>query len=529
MDSKLWPIHPQPLPDELLSSWMVRLARGNGYKIHGFYTQFFGLDRQIWNRDIDHLAPRWLISGLSERTGIPESRIEQMALRTLETYAFERLNDAGTTRWLMALGVFHRTRRAFGQQFCPICLSEDAEPYLRRSWRLALTTICEQHGVVLQDRCNVCGRPVVPHRADMTSHRSRLPHMSIVRCSFCRALITAPSTQASDDEIELQRNINEIVAVGYAAIGNSVVYSHLYLDGLRILMAGLSALSNKAGRSVDFERAPILERLARLKAANDLLVEWPEAFLARCATIKKPYSSFTASKGTNPYWLHHVLRSEVLNKTAKLSLAEARAISHAAEKFTGITTSSSARAFSGRDVGRFLQQPSVSNEVAEMLIASIDQEISEARNQHRLILLRDKVLFIVGRCMHLTMPQLLALNISDFEDKQISNFSFWELPNNESEASAMVNWYIKEVRPKLAQGKIIDAMFISTMGRNLGESAAGMRFTRAIQKASLASAVSNWTLWKNTISQSTNEHALHQFKSLIVKDDAKHLKPDQPY
>lgn len=164
-----------------------------------------------------------------------------------------------------------------------------------------------------------------------------------------------------------------------------------------------------------------------------------------------------------------------------------------------------------------------------MLIASIDQEISEARNQHRLILLRDKVLFIVGRCMHLTMPQLLALNISDFEDKQISNFSFWELPNNESEASAMVNWYIKEVRPKLAQGKIIDAMFISTMGRNLGESAAGMRFTRAIQKASLASAVSNWTLWKNTISQSTNEHALHQFKSLIVKDDAKHLKPDQPH
>lgn len=495
MDSKLWPIHPQPLPDELLSSWMVRLARGNGYKIHGFYTQFFGLDRQIWNRDIDHLAPRWLISGLSERTGIPESRIEQMALRTLETYAFERLNDAGTTRWLMALGVFHRTRRAFGQQFCPICLSEDAEPYLRRSWRLALTTICEQHGVVLQDRCNACGRPVVPHRADMTSHRSRLPHMSIVRCSFCRALITAPSTQASDDEIELQRNINEIVAVGYAAIGNSVVYSHLYLDGLRILMAGLSALSNKAGRSVDFERAPILERLARLKAANDLLVEWPEAFLARCATIKKPYSSFTASKGTNPYWLHHVLRSEVLNKTAKLSLAEARAISHAAEKFTGITTSSSARAFSGRDVGRFLQQSTVSNEVAEMLVASIDQEISEARNQHRLILLRDKILFIAGRCMHLTMPQLLALKVSQFEKNLLRSFSFWTLPNSASDASAMLAWYIKEVRPELMHDSKSEAMFITSKGRALSESAVGMRFTRALLSGGMGKIIANWKVW----------------------------------
>jgi TniQ len=512
MDSKLWPIHPQPMPDELLSSWMIRLARGNGYKIHGFYTQFFGLDRQIWNRDIDHLAPRWLITGLSERTGIPESRITQMTLRTLEGYAFERLNDAGTTRWLMALGVFHRTRRAFGQQFCPICLSEDAEPYLRRSWRLALTTICDQHGVVLQDRCNACGRPVVPHRADMTSHRSRLPHMSIVRCSFCRALITAPSTQASDGDIELQRNINEIVAVGYAAIGNSVVYSHLYFDGLRILMAGLSALSNKAGRSVDFERAPILERLARLKAANELLVQWPDVFLAKCATIKKPYSVFTTSKGTNPYWLHHVLRSEILNKPAKLSLAEARAIAHAAEKFTGITTSSNARAFSGRDVGRFLQQPGVSNEVAEMLIASIDQEISEASNQHRLILLRDKVLFIAGRCMHLTMPKLLALNISDFERNKIHNFSFWELPNGESEASTMLAWYIKEVRPKLAQNKIYDAMFISTMGRNFGESAAGMRFTRATQRAGLTRAITNWTLWNNSINRSNSNHVLRNFK-----------------
>lgn len=495
MDSKLWPIHPQPLPDELLSSWMVRLARGNGYKIHGFYTQFFGLDRQIWNRDIDHLAPRWLISGLSERTGIPESRIEQMALRSLETYAFERLNDAGTTRWLMAIGVFHRTRRAFGQQFCPICLSEDAEPYLRRSWRLALTTICEQHGVVLQDRCNACGRPVAPHRADMTSHRSRLPHMSIVRCSFCRSLITAPSIQALDSDIELQRNINQIVSVGYSVIGNSVVYSHLYFDGLRILMSGLSALSNKAGRSVDFERAPILERLARLKAANDLLVEWPEAFLARCATIKKPYSSFTASKGTNPYWLHHVLRSEVLNKTAKLSLAEARAIAHAAEKLTGITTSSSARAFSGRDVGRFLQQPAVSSEVAEILIASIDQEISEARNQHRLILLRDKVIFIAGRCMHLTMPQLLALNISDFERPQIRNFSFWSLPNSAPQASTMLTWYINEVRPKLDLNLTSTAMFLTSKGHNLSESSVGMRFARLIEKSDLTRLIPNWTLW----------------------------------
>ena len=285
------------------------------------------------------------------------------------------------------------------------------------------------------------------------------------------------------------------MSVGYSVIGNSVVYSHLYFDGLRILMSGLSALSDKAGRSVDFERAPILERLARLKAANDLLVEWPEAFIARCATIMKPYSMFTATKVTNPYWLHHVLRSELLNKTAKLSFVEARAIAYVAEKSTGKTTSSSARAFSGRDVGRFLRQPALSDVIAEMFIASIDHDISGAKNKHRLVLLRDKVLFIAGRCMHLTLPQLLALKVSQFENKRLRNFSFWTLPKSASDASTMLTWYIKEVRPKLAQDPMTDAMFISSKGRSLGESAIGMRFARAAQSADLVKVISGWSTW----------------------------------
>lgn len=495
MDSKLWPIHPQPMPDELLSSWMIRLARGNGYKIHSFYTQYFGLDRQIWNRDIDRLAPSWLLFGLSERTGIAANRIEQMTLRAYESYAFERLNEAGTTRWLLVLGVFHRTRRAFGQQFCAQCLLDDAEPYLRRSWRLALTTVCEKHRVILQDRCNACGHPIVPHRADMSSTRSRQPRMSILRCSFCRSLITAPSIQALDCDVEAQRSINQIVINGYSAIGNTVVYSHLYFDGLRILMAGLSKLSNTTDRCIDFERAPIMDRLARLRAVSDLVPQWPEVFLAKCATIRKPYSVFTASKGKNPYWLHHVLRYELLNKTAMLSLAEAQAIAQVAEHSTGLTTASTARTFSGRDVGRFLRQPAISDEIAEMFIASIDHDISDAKYKHRLVLLRDKVLFIAGRCMHLTFPKLLALKVSQFENKRLRNFSFWTLPNSASDASTMLAWYIKEVRPKLAQDPMTDAMFISSSGRNLGVSAVGMRFTRAMHSADFVKVISSWRRW----------------------------------
>jgi hypothetical protein len=44
---EIWPVHLQPLNDELLSSWMIRLAHGNGYKAHDFYAHYFGRDTKF--------------------------------------------------------------------------------------------------------------------------------------------------------------------------------------------------------------------------------------------------------------------------------------------------------------------------------------------------------------------------------------------------------------------------------------------------------------------------------------------------
>jgi hypothetical protein len=51
-------------------------------------------------------------------------------------------------------------------------------------------------------------------------------------------------------------------------------------------------------------------------------------------------------------------------------------------------------------------------------------------------------------------------------------------------------------------------MFISTLGRNFGESAAGMRFTRATQRAELTRAIANWSQWNNSANRSNDHHAL---------------------
>lgn len=67
----LWPIRYKPLPDELLSSWLVRLAHGHGLKVQTFCNLMFGNRRQVWNRDIDRLAPDWLVEALALHTGTP--------------------------------------------------------------------------------------------------------------------------------------------------------------------------------------------------------------------------------------------------------------------------------------------------------------------------------------------------------------------------------------------------------------------------------------------------------------------------
>lgn len=51
-------------------------------------------------------------------------------------------------------------------QYCPVCLSEDKEPYFRIAWRLAIYTFCPIHKVMMKDHCK-CGASVNFHRIEL--------------------------------------------------------------------------------------------------------------------------------------------------------------------------------------------------------------------------------------------------------------------------------------------------------------------------------------------------------------------------
>lgn len=239
LSGRLWPAHPKPLPDELLSSWLVRIARADGLKLQTFCVQVFGKDRQLWNRDIDRLAPAWLLRSLAEHTGTPMRRVVETTLLRYQGTLYERWHATGQLRWILCAGMYHRTRRAFGTLYCPRCLAEDAEPYFRKRWRVAVLCHCARHGVELLDRCPACGESVAFHRVELGKPQS-VEAGPMSSCHACGAdLREAPTVPIM-----------------------------FYDDSIAVVSNSIAALVEDRPSSLDGEHMAVLHQLCRIMVSR---------------------------------------------------------------------------------------------------------------------------------------------------------------------------------------------------------------------------------------------------------------------
>jgi len=200
----LWPMHPKLLPDELLSSWLVRVAHANGLKVQTFCKVIFGDQRQVWNRDIDRLAPTWLIETLSRYTATPITTVYRSSLRAYEGALYPVYREVGVLQWILNLSLYHRTLAGHGLQFCPCCLASDATPYFRKRWRIGLYAICTVHRTRLLDACPRCSSSVAFHRVEM-GKPGQLRHIPLSTCHICGFDLRnamAASLNAYDDDVD---------------------------------------------------------------------------------------------------------------------------------------------------------------------------------------------------------------------------------------------------------------------------------------------------------------------------------------
>ena len=165
--SARWPITVTPQRDELLSSWLHRLAYANGVPGRAF-AQVLGLTPGMWSARLD-----------LKRTITLADQLRQYAEITSEQLAAMTMPDGLPKQLFLPLRKLHRRSGSTWLQFCPRCLAADDHPYFRREWRLATRLTCEKHESRLRDRCTSCSQPVAAF--DQGELR---PHHYCSRCGY---------------------------------------------------------------------------------------------------------------------------------------------------------------------------------------------------------------------------------------------------------------------------------------------------------------------------------------------------------
>lgn len=335
------PIHPQPRQDELFSSWLVRLAFSNRFPLHTFCSGVLGFKGAIWNRDIDRHQPEHLLTLLSQETGQPVHVLQDMTLARYESTFFQELSSQGVITWLLPLGIFHRTHRLAGLQYCPLCLKEDPLPYYRLPWRIALAVVCRHHGCVMEGVCAQCKAPIIFHRHGVG--REKAPHVSQLRlCHACGADLgsATPRYPQWPDEstgIHLMALASGFEACPWSRLVEGVPCAVPFFAGMHQI---LCLLNGRYGERLQrtfcpdlgvdvlrpsrtyFERLDIDSRLKLVLRACWLLQEWPERFVRCCRAMGMSRSRVAELPGTLPYWLETVLLNHLDFRTYIVSEQE---------------------------------------------------------------------------------------------------------------------------------------------------------------------------------------------------------------
>ena len=298
---KLLPIHPQPQRDELLSSWIVALARANHFKVHSFCIRLGGNQNTIWNRDVDRMVPPDVVEKLSAMTGQAPEKIRALSLAHIAELIDVDHHANGSATWILPLGVWHRKRLRHGVQFCSMCLGFDKRPYVRRSWRLAYYTECEHHRVMLLDRCPSCGDAFTYFRGEL-GNRAKVDAVNLNRCVNCGFDLwgsVAERFEWPDWQLTVAtRTLQFMSDFGWATLDNrNYTPAHELLLVIRQLIKVMSSRS-RAGqlydtvamylwpegytvlseRSKDYERRSVIERHRLFGMAVWLLMDWPGRF-----------------------------------------------------------------------------------------------------------------------------------------------------------------------------------------------------------------------------------------------------------
>lgn len=243
-----WAIPVPLLPDEIISSWLVRAAFTQGCDPLVLTGDIWPKWR-IWTQDADRFLVDERLKPLCAVSGMPMEEFRAATLYPIASRIFgSNPPEKASWPWILTLGA-RNTKRHGGLQYCLSCFAEDAKPYYRRQWRFAWHTGCEKHGVSLLDRCHACGAPIEPHRL-------LAEDQNIAICATCKAdLRHASNHSCHANALAFQGMVDHVVLHGQGSFqGQNIEVSEWFV--LVSFFESLIRHANRGGAEIlnDFIR-----------------------------------------------------------------------------------------------------------------------------------------------------------------------------------------------------------------------------------------------------------------------------------
>jgi TniQ len=195
------PFAPRPYSDELLSSWLLRVAAANFVSLHellhGFEDRYGCV---LINVPIDYAISDAAVTALAKFCRVAPEMVQALDLRLRVAH----LSPALLLHYPQNPAVFwcpRCSRRRVRYAFCPLCLAKQPRIHVRWDWSVASLIRCALHRAPLRDSCPACGEP-----DPLTFPGFDFP--SIPVCRSCGSDLTASQNDVQD--VQSKSNIQTV-------------------------------------------------------------------------------------------------------------------------------------------------------------------------------------------------------------------------------------------------------------------------------------------------------------------------------
>jgi hypothetical protein len=301
---------------------------------------------------------------------------------------------------------------------------------------------------------------------------------TIATCAQCAFDLRQDTLQdaATDEQIDRQSKFELTVRNGYTLIaGHSDLHSLAFFGGLRVLVKFFmsNGIAGKVGRTQKarfVEWLDIEPRKVLLDRVFVCLANWPTEFIRSCATVKAPYTALTADRAHLPWWIYRVCTESIRRDQPQLSNEEVAHIKRHVVETQGTFTLQAATRMTGRDLSRWVASPAKLHTWADFqtVLEKLEEEIDRTKGIDQLDLMRDAVMLVMAKVLHLTQGKLRQLEVTTnwvLAVEQYSMPSIQKSPLGSDDLQKWIDWYRICVRPHYPGAKETAWLYLCR-GRN---------------------------------------------------------------